>query len=270
MRRACCTSSAADWQIALVRDLPDLLRPGDLLVVNDTRVIPARLRGRSGAGGIEVTLHKRVDGGTWLAFARPGKKLKPGSVIDFPDGLMAEAIEKHEGGEVALRFNRAGDALLAALEQHGEMPLPPYIKRAHGEASDRSDYQTMFARAAGAVAAPTAGLHFTPDLLARLEARGIRRAQVTLHVGAGTFLPVKVDDTDDHRMHSEWGEHPAGDRRGHRTQRAPTAGASSRSARPRCACWKVRRARTAASAPFAARPTSSSRPAIASRRSTCC
>jgi S-adenosylmethionine:tRNA ribosyltransferase-isomerase len=191
-----------------VRDLPDLLRPGDLLVVNDTRVIPARLRGRIGAGGIEVTLHKRVDGETWLAFARPGKKLKPGSVIDFPDGLMAEAIEKHEGGEVAVRFNRAGDALLAALEQHGEMPLPPYIKRAHGEASDRSDYQTMFAREAGAVAAPTAGLHFTPDLIARLEAGGIKRAQVTLHVGAGTFLPVKVDDTDDHRMHSEWGSIP--------------------------------------------------------------
>lgn len=192
----------------VVRDLPELLRPDDLLVVNDTRVIPARLRGRIGAGGIEVTLHKRIDGGTWLAFARPGKKLKPGSVIGFPDGLMAEAIEKNEGGEVALRFNRSGDALLAALEQHGEMPLPPYIKRAQGEASDRSDYQTMFAREAGAVAAPTAGLHFTPDLIARLEARGIRRAQVTLHVGAGTFLPVKVDDTDDHRMHSEWGSIP--------------------------------------------------------------
>jgi S-adenosylmethionine:tRNA ribosyltransferase-isomerase len=188
-----------------VRDLPDLLRPDDLLVVNDTRVIPARLRSRIGAGGIEVTLHKRIDDNTWLAFARPGKKLKPGSVIDFPDSLVAETIEKHDGGEVALRFNRTGDALLAVLEQHGEMPLPPYIKRAHDEASDRSDYQTMFAREAGAVAAPTAGLHFTPDLIARLEARGIKRAQVTLHVGAGTFLPVKVDDTDDHRMHSEWG-----------------------------------------------------------------
>jgi S-adenosylmethionine:tRNA ribosyltransferase-isomerase len=189
----------------LVRDLPDLLRPGDLLVVNDTRVIPARLRGRVGAGGIEVTLHKRVDGSTWFAFARPGKKLKPGTVIDFPGGLTAETTEKYEGGEVALRFNRSGDALLAALEQHGEMPLPPYIKRTHDEASDRTDYQTMFAREAGAVAAPTAGLHFTPELMARLEARGVRQVQVTLHVGAGTFLPVKVDDTDDHRMHSEWG-----------------------------------------------------------------
>jgi S-adenosylmethionine:tRNA ribosyltransferase-isomerase len=189
----------------LVRDLPDLLLPGDLLVVNDTRVIPARLRGRIGAGSIEVTLHKRIDGSTWFAFARPGKKLKPGTVIDFPGGLTAETTEKYEGGEVALRFNRAGDALLAELEQHGEMPLPPYIKRAHDEASDRTDYQTIFAREAGAVAAPTAGLHFTPDLIARLEARGIKRAQVTLHVGAGTFLPVKVDDTDDHRMHSEWG-----------------------------------------------------------------
>jgi S-adenosylmethionine:tRNA ribosyltransferase-isomerase len=192
----------------LVRDLPDLLQPGDLLVVNDTRVIPTRLRGRIGAGGIEVTLHKRVDGSTWFAFARPGKKLKPGTVIDFPGGLTAETIEKYEGGEVALRFNRSGDALLAALEQHGEMPLPPYIKRDHAETSDRSDYQTMFARQAGAVAAPTAGLHFTPELIGRLEARGVRRAQVTLHVGAGTFLPVKVDDTDDHRMHSEWGSIP--------------------------------------------------------------
>jgi S-adenosylmethionine:tRNA ribosyltransferase-isomerase len=192
-------------QDRIVSDLPGLLRAGDLLVVNDTRVIPARLRGRIGAGSIEVTLHKRIDGSNWLAFARPAKKLKPGTMIDFPDGLLAEAIEKHDGGEVALRFNRAGDALLAALEQHGEMPLPPYIKRGHGEASDRSDYQTMFAREAGAVAAPTAGLHFTPELIERLEQGGIRRASVTLHVGAGTFLPVKVDDTDDHRMHSEWG-----------------------------------------------------------------
>ncbi|MGE0151176.1 MAG: tRNA preQ1(34) S-adenosylmethionine ribosyltransferase-isomerase QueA [Reyranellaceae bacterium] len=188
-----------------VRDLPDLLRPGDLLVVNDTRVIAARLRGRIGLGGVEVTLHKRCDGATWLAFARPAKKLKPGTRIEFDDGLTAETVEKRDGGEVALRFNAAGEALLAALERQGEMPLPPYIRRQRPEASDRSDYQTMFARQAGAVAAPTAGLHFTPALVERLERRGIGRASVTLHVGAGTFLPVKVEDTDDHRMHSEWG-----------------------------------------------------------------
>ncbi len=189
----------------IVRDLPDLLRPGDLLVVNDTRVIAARLRGRIGAGSVEATLHKRLDATTWLAFARPAKKLKPGSVVDFGAGLAAETVEKRDGGEVALRFNAAGEALLAALERQGEMPLPPYIKRQTAQPADRRDYQTMFARHAGAVAAPTAGLHFTPALMERLEARGIGRTSVTLHVGAGTFLPVKVEDTDDHRMHSEWG-----------------------------------------------------------------
>ncbi|MGE3907338.1 MAG: tRNA preQ1(34) S-adenosylmethionine ribosyltransferase-isomerase QueA [Reyranellaceae bacterium] len=192
----------------IVRELPDLLRPGDLMVVNDTRVIPARLRGRVGVGGIEITLHKRLDAATWLAFARPAKKLKPGTRIDFGDGLEAETIEKREAGEVALRFDVAGAALMEALERQGEMPLPPYIRREHAEAADRADYQTLFAREPGAVAAPTAGLHFTPALLAALEAKGIARASVTLHVGAGTFLPVKVDDTDDHRMHSEWGTIP--------------------------------------------------------------
>ena len=192
----------------IVRELPDLLRAGDLMIVNDTRVIPARLRGRIGAGGIEVTLLKRLDGASWLAFARPAKKLKPGTRIDFGDGLEAETIEKREAGEVALRFNVSGAALMEALERQGEMPLPPYIRREHAEAADRADYQTLFAREPGAVAAPTAGLHFTPALLAALEAKGIARASVTLHVGAGTFLPVKVDDTDDHRMHSEWGTIP--------------------------------------------------------------
>ena len=192
----------------IVRELPALLRAGDLLIVNDTRVIPARLRGRIGMGGIEVTLHKRLDPSTWLAFARPAKKLKPGVRIEFGDGLQAETIEKREAGEVALCFTASGEALMQALEGQGEMPLPPYIRREHAEAADRADYQTLFARAPGAVAAPTAGLHFTPDLLAALDAKGIGRASVTLHVGAGTFLPVKVDDTDDHRMHSEWGSIP--------------------------------------------------------------
>jgi S-adenosylmethionine:tRNA ribosyltransferase-isomerase len=189
----------------IVRELPELLQPGDLLVVNDTRVIPARLRGKVGIGGIEITLHRRLSQSEWLAFARPAKKLKPGTRIDFADDFAAETIEKHDGGEVRLRFSLEGDALMQALERHGEMPLPPYIKRDHADAADRSDYQTMFAREAGAVAAPTAGLHFTPSLIERIEARGIKRASVTLHVGAGTFLPMKVDDTDDHRMHSEWG-----------------------------------------------------------------
>ncbi|HMO09826.1 MAG TPA: tRNA preQ1(34) S-adenosylmethionine ribosyltransferase-isomerase QueA [Paracoccaceae bacterium] len=190
----------------IVRDLPSLLRAGDLLVVNDTRVIPARLRGRVGAGGIEVTLHRRLDEAAWLAFARPARKLRPGTRLDFADGFSAETLERREGGEVALRFSLAGAALMAALERHGEMPLPPYIGRDRALASDRDDYQTMFAASPGAVAAPTAGLHFTPALMTRLREAGISCASLTLHVGAGTFLPVKTDDISQHRMHAEWGE----------------------------------------------------------------
>jgi S-adenosylmethionine:tRNA ribosyltransferase-isomerase len=194
-----------------VRDLPDLLRPGDLLVFNDTKVIPARLVGRRGAARIEATLHKQAGPETWRAFVRPAKRLKPGDRISFGDGpagdaLEAEVLEKGEGGEVVLRFAAAGDALLAALDRIGRMPLPPYIPRTQGpDARDRDDYQTVYARHPGAVAAPTAGLHFTDDLMARLAARGIERIFVTLHVGAGTFLPVKVEDTRDHVMHAEWG-----------------------------------------------------------------
>ena len=190
----------------IVRDLPTLLRPGDLLVFNDTRVIPARLFGRRGAAGIEVTLHKGVAADRWRAFARPARKLKQGDAIAFDGGLSAEVAEKGEGGEVELAFDRGGAALMAALAEVGRMPLPPYIKRPGGaDERDCTDYQTIFAARDGAVAAPTAGLHFTPELLAALEARGIGRVAVTLHVGAGTFLPVKVDDTRDHRMHSEIG-----------------------------------------------------------------
>lgn len=190
-----------------VRDLPDLLRPGDLLVSNDTRVIPARLKGRRGEAGVEVTLHKRDGESVWRAFARPAKKLRPGDRIVFAADLAAEVTAKGEAGEVTLTFDRAGPDLLAALEAHGSMPLPPYIKRGAGEgASDSEDYQTVFAARDGAVAAPTAGLHFTPELLSAVDAMGVKRALVTLHVGAGTFLPVKVDDTDNHVMHSEWGE----------------------------------------------------------------
>ncbi|MCR9071999.1 MAG: tRNA preQ1(34) S-adenosylmethionine ribosyltransferase-isomerase QueA [Alphaproteobacteria bacterium] len=191
----------------VVRDLPDVLRPGDLLLSNDTRVIPARLRGRRGEAGIEVTLHKREGESTWRAFARPAKKLRPGDRIVFADELAADVSAKGEAGEVTLTFDRGGPDLMSALEAYGTMPLPPYIKRGSEESeNDSEDYQTVFAARDGAVAAPTAGLHFTPGLLAAIEARGVRRAMVTLHVGAGTFLPVKVDDTDDHKMHSEWGE----------------------------------------------------------------
>ena len=188
-------------------DLPDLLRPGDLLVFNDTRVIPARLRGRRGEAGVEVTLHKREPSGRWLAFARPAKRLRPGQTIVFAPDFVAEVVGKHEGGEVELAFNTDEAGLFAALRQHGRMPLPPYIRRPEGaEASDAEDYQTLFAARDGAVAAPTAGLHFTPALMAALAGRGVATATVTLHVGAGTFLPVKVDDVRDHRMHAEVGE----------------------------------------------------------------
>ena len=188
---------------AQVRDLPDLLRPGDILVSNDTRVIPARLSGRRGEAKVEVTLHRRVDARTWRAFARPAKRCRLGDRIDFA-GLTAEVLGR-EGGEVTLRF--AADDLDAALKAHGVMPLPPYIAaRRPVDAADRTDYQTVFAAREGAVAAPTAGLHFTPRLLDALAARGIERAMLTLHVGAGTFLPVTADRIADHRMHAEWGE----------------------------------------------------------------
>ena len=190
-----------------VSDLPGLLNPGDLLVFNDTRVIPARLKGKRGEAGIEVTLHKRLGDDSWNVFARPARKLKPGNVIEFAAGFSAQVTHKGDGGEVGLHFHRSGAALMAALESHGGMPLPPYIKRdGLADVRDREDYQTLFADRDGAVAAPTAGLHFTPELISALDKRGIKRATVTLHVGAGTFLPVKVDDTDDHIMHAEWGE----------------------------------------------------------------
>ena len=202
------------------RDLPDLLEPGDVLVFNDTRVIPAQLYGRraardGGAPKIAATLHRRTGPQTWLAFARPGRKLREGDRIMFgmPGGccgnseLWAEVEQKRQGGEIVLRFDKAGAALDEAIALLGEMPLPPYIAaRRRPDMRDRKDYQTIYAERDGAVAAPTAGLHFTPELLERLSARGVERARVTLHVGAGTFLPVKAEDTADHRMHSEWGE----------------------------------------------------------------
>ncbi|GGK19756.1 tRNA preQ1(34) S-adenosylmethionine ribosyltransferase-isomerase QueA [Salinarimonas ramus] len=199
-----------------VRDLPDLLEPGDVLVLNDTKVIPARLHARRTRGeavaGLEILLHKREGAGRWRAFARPAKKLVPGDTLVFGEEgaevgtLEARVVEKGEGGDVVLDFALAGPDLDMAVVRLGEMPLPPYIagKRAADD-RDASDYQTIYAREAGAVAAPTAGLHFTDDLFRRLEARGIARHFVTLHVGAGTFLPVKAQDTTEHRMHAEWG-----------------------------------------------------------------
>lgn len=197
-----------------VRDLPELLQPGDVAVFNDTKVIPTRLIGQRGNARIEATLHKplvhpdRPDAAdTWRAFARPGKRLRVGDHVTFADKLFAEVLEKPEGGEVILRFNRAGADLLEALQQVGAMPLPPYIHRNDGpDAQDTADYQTVFAQEPGAVAAPTAGLHFTDRLLAALDERGIKRVTITLHVGAGTFLPVKTDDPHEHRMHAEYGE----------------------------------------------------------------
>ncbi len=190
----------------IMRDLAELLQPGDLLIANNTKVIPARLDGLRGDVRIEATLHLRTADDEWLAFARPGKRLKEGHRIDFADGFYAELTEKREGGEVRLKFNCGGEELFQCLETHGHMPLPPYISRtADQPQNDREDYQTVFAEHEGAVAAPTAGLHFTEELFHGLEKRGVTFETVTLHVGAGTFLPVKADDTEDHQMHVEWG-----------------------------------------------------------------
>ena len=195
---------------AIVRDLPACLRPGDCLVFNDTRVIPAQLEGTRGEARIGATLHKREGPRRWRAFIRNAKRLRHGDTIDFGAGVTATASDRTADGSFALDF--AGDEPVELLlERAGRMPLPPYIaaKRPTDE-RDADDYQTMFAREAGAVAAPTAALHFTPELLAALDAAGIGHATLTLHVGAGTFLPVKADDTDHHAMHAEWGRIDAG------------------------------------------------------------
>ncbi|WJS98052.1 tRNA preQ1(34) S-adenosylmethionine ribosyltransferase-isomerase QueA [Novosphingobium humi] len=188
-----------------VRDLPQLLRAGDVLVFNDTRVIPAQLEGTRGEARIGATLHKRIDLRRWQAFVRNGKRLREGDVITFPEQVAATAEARHADGSWTLAFH-GDEPVEVLLERAGRMPLPPYIagKRPTDEA-DKRDYQTMFAQKDGAVAAPTAALHFTPDLIAGLDAAGIAREFLTLHVGAGTFLPVKADDTTDHQMHAEWG-----------------------------------------------------------------
>ena len=188
-----------------VLELPQLLRPGDVLVFNDTKVIPAQLEGRRGAASIGATLHKREGPRDWQAFLRNAKRARVGDTIDFGKGVNATVVDKAEDGSALLRF-LGDEAVELLLEWAGRMPLPPYIaSKRPADEQDRADYQTMFAQKEGAVAAPTAALHFTPRLLNALEARGIGRETLTLHVGAGTFLPVKAEDTSGHKMHAEWG-----------------------------------------------------------------
>lgn len=195
--------SVADKTVA---DLDQLLRPDDVLVFNDTKVIPARLYGMRGAAKIELTLFKQENLSDWTTLIKNARRLKIGDIISFTDNFSATVLAKNESGAVVVRFNKSGADLMAALHRVGTMPLPPYIKRARGGLeSDKADYQTIYACHEGAVAAPTAGLHFTPALFERLDQKGIERLFVTLHVGGGTFLPVKVDDTDNHKMHAEFG-----------------------------------------------------------------
>jgi len=207
-----------------VRDLPELCRPGDVVVVNNTSVIPARLTGYRGQAKISITLHKNEITGAddavsgfssqWRAFAKPAKKCRPDDVILFADDFAAKVLGRGAGGDVVVRFVNPlfdnapidGVALQDGLQRYGTVPLPPYIARPDGvTAADQADYQTMFAQHPGAVAAPTAGLHFTKDLAVALEAAGVTIVEITLHVGAGTFLPVTVDNIKDHKMHAEWG-----------------------------------------------------------------
>ncbi|MEI6418455.1 MAG: tRNA preQ1(34) S-adenosylmethionine ribosyltransferase-isomerase QueA [Sphingomonadales bacterium] len=193
-------------------DLPQLLRPGDVLVVNDTRVIPAQLHAQKGAAHIGVTLHKREAPNQWWSFVKNARRLKPGDAVNFGPGLAGLVLDKSDEGGVLWQFQaQAGETLEQALERVGQMPLPPYIAKKRGtDAQDASDYQTLHAAKDGAVAAPTAGLHFTPRLWTALAKAGITRETVTLHVGAGTFLPVKADKVADHKMHAEWGSVDSG------------------------------------------------------------
>ncbi len=190
----------------IVADLPDLLRAGDLLVVNDTRVIPAQLTARRGTATIGITLDKPVANGDWLALLRNARRAHVGDVLEIAEDFSATVTAVQDGGTAHLRFNLTDEAFLAALQKSGALALPPYISRPAGiTREDQRDYQTMFAEHDGAVAAPTAGLHFTHELLDALQAKGIEVARVTLHVGAGTFLPVRVEDVTAHKMHAERG-----------------------------------------------------------------
>lgn len=195
-------ASISDHQVL---ELPDLLRSGDVLVFNDTKVIPAQLEGRRGEASIGATLHKREGPREWRAFLRNAKRARVGDTIEFGDGVAASVVEKSDDGSALLHFH-GEEPVELLLERAGRMPLPPYIaSRREVDETDREDYQTMFAREEGAVAAPTAALHFTPRLIEALDARGIGRETLTLHVGAGTFLPVKSEKIEEHKMHAEWG-----------------------------------------------------------------
>ena len=198
--------SSGGFQDRRIEDLPALLHPPDLLVFNDTKVIPARLLGRRGQAAIEITLCHDLGGGSWQAFAKGARRLREGDHVVFGEDFSATVAEKHPEGGVRLRFDLEAERFQEALQRYGAMPLPPYIKRSRaGDPRDRADYQTIFARTEGAVAAPTAGLHFTQPLLEALAERGIGWTTLTLHVGPGTFLPVKTADPRDHKMHAEWG-----------------------------------------------------------------
>jgi len=188
-----------------VLELPDILRPGDVLVFNDTRVIPAQLEGKRGEASVGATLHKREGLREWWAFVRNAKRVRDGDVVEFGGEVRATAVRRDDAGAILLHFH-GDEPVELLLERAGEMPLPPYIASKRGaDEADRDDYQTIFAREKGAVAAPTAALHFTDSLLGLLDERGVKRETLTLHVGAGTFLPVKAEDTANHKMHSEWG-----------------------------------------------------------------
>ena len=191
----------------VMRDLPSLLRPNDLIIANDTKVIPAQLYGYIDDKLVGFTLHKKCSDNEWLAFAKPAKRCLVNSVVKFNTEFSAIIIEKREAGEVLIQFNCDGVQLLERIEKYGKMPLPPYIKRSKtGDKTDSENYQTLFAQKIGAVAAPTAGLHFTPELKEAILNIGAHIETVTLHVGAGTFLPVKSENLSEHKMHSEWGE----------------------------------------------------------------
>ena len=193
-----------DFQDLRFKDLPTLLNSGDVLVINNTEVIPSRLFGKRDQVNIEVTLHLNVENNLWRAFLKPGRKCRVNDELIFQNNLKANIIEKFEAGDVLLDFNCHKENLLAEIKNQGEMPLPPYIKRHERSIDDVKDYQTIFAAHKGAVAAPTAGLHFTDSVIKNLENKGVQFAPITLHVGAGTFLPVKSDNILEHKMHEEW------------------------------------------------------------------
>mgnify|MGYP001191714758 FL=1 len=196
----------SELQDRIISDLPGLLRAGDLLVFNNTRVLPLQLTARRGTGRVELTLFENLGQGRWRAFAKPARKLRKGDVLLITEGFWATVEGPHEEGQIVLEFAQDDDVMMAALERYGTLPLPPYIRKHRAvDAQDKDDYQTVLARHDGAVAAPTAGLHFTDELLSQLADSGVERGEVTLHVGPGTFLPVSAGDTDDHVMHSEWG-----------------------------------------------------------------